>query len=58
MLSLSSIGWIRYQTTLSKLELKPGQEMTPEIALAMSKEITAQMMPFLRHRISSQRGQR
>ncbi len=56
MLSLSSIGWIRYQTTLSKLE--PGQEMTPEIALAMSKEITAQMMPFLRHRISSQRGQR
>jgi hypothetical protein len=31
--------------------------MTPEIALEMSKEITKQMMPFLRHRISS-RGRR
>jgi hypothetical protein len=40
---------------LSKIELKPGQEMTPEIALAMNKEITAQMMPFLLHRVSSQR---
>jgi hypothetical protein len=45
-----------YQTSLSKLELKPGQEMTPEIALSISKEITADMMPFLRHRLSSQRG--
>ncbi len=42
-----------YQTALSKLGLKPGQDMTPEIARAMSKEITAQMMPFLLHRISS-----
>jgi hypothetical protein len=41
------------QITLSKLDLKPGQDMTHEIALAMSKELTAQMMPFLLHRISS-----
>lgn len=46
-----------YETTLSKLKLKPGQDMTPEIALAMGKEIAAQMMPFLFHRISSQRRQ-
>lgn len=45
-----------YRTTLSKLGLKPGQDMTPEIALAMSREITTQMMPFLLHRIVSQRG--
>src|ERR1039458_4444551 len=44
-----------YSTTLSKLGLEPGQDMTPEIALAMSKEITSQMMPFLQHRISSPR---
>lgn len=45
-----------YRMTLSKLDLKPGQDMTPEIALAMSKEITAQMMPFLLHRLFT-RGQ-
>ncbi len=47
-----------YQTTLSKLGLMPGQDMTPEIALAMSKEITQQMMPFLQHRILTQRRRR
>jgi hypothetical protein len=46
-----------YSTTLSKLGLEPGQKMTSEIALEMSKEITKQMMPFLRHHISS-RGRR
>ena len=43
-----------YQTALSKLDLRPGQDMTSEIALAISKELTAQMMPFLLHRIFSQ----
>ena len=47
-----------YQTTLSKLHLKPGQDMTPDIALAMSKEITAQLMPFLEHNIFPRRGRR
>jgi hypothetical protein len=45
-----------YRTTLSKLSLRPGQDMTPEIARAMSQEITAQIMPFLQHRIFSHRG--
>lgn len=47
-----------YQSTLSKLELQPGQDMTPEVARAMSREITAQLLPFLIHRIMSQRGRR
>lgn len=47
-----------YQSTLSKLELQPGQDMTPEIARAMSREITAQLFPLLTHRIMSQRGRR
>jgi hypothetical protein len=47
-----------YQATLSKLDLKPGQDMTPDIALAMSREMTAQLMPFLLHRMSLQRRPR
>jgi HNH endonuclease len=52
------VARLAYQTTLSKLDLKPGQDMTPDIALAMSKEITAQMLPFLQHSILPHRGRR
>jgi hypothetical protein len=45
-----------YDDTLKKLGLEPGQEMTPEIAMAMSKEITSRVLPFLKHRISAQAG--
>lgn len=45
-----------YDDTLKTLGLEPGQEMTPEIAMAMSKEITNRMLPFLKHRISAQTG--
>ena len=30
--------------------------MTPEIALAMSQEITAQLVPLLKHRVVSERN--
>ena len=45
-----------YDDTLKTLGLEPGQEMTPEIAMAMSKEITSRVLPFLKHRISAQAG--
>lgn len=45
-----------YKETLETLKLEPGQEMTPEIAMAMSKEMTAKMLPFLKHRLSAQLG--
>jgi hypothetical protein len=47
-----------YGTTLFKLGLKPAQDMTREIALEMSQEIAAQMMPFLQHRFFSQQVRR
>jgi hypothetical protein len=40
--------------TLKTLGLEPGQPMTPEIAMAMSREITNRMLPFLKRRISAQ----
>lgn len=55
---LARVARQAYRTTLSKLGLQPGQDMTPEIALAMSREIKAQLMPFLQHRIVSQWGRR
>jgi hypothetical protein len=39
---------------LTTLGLEPGQPMTPEIAMAMSQEITKRMFPFLKHRLSAQ----
>ena len=44
-----------YRQALATLGLMPGQKMTQEIALALSQEITKQMMPFLQHRVASQR---
>jgi len=44
-----------YREALGTLGLTPGQEMTQEIALALSKEISRNMMPFLLHRAASQR---
>ena len=43
-----------WNSTLTTLGLEPGQPMTPEIALAMSQEISKQMFPFLKHRLSAQ----
>lgn len=45
-----------YETTLRKLNLKPGDPMTREIAEAMSQEITRQILPFMLHKISSGRA--
>jgi hypothetical protein len=42
-----------YDKAVEEFKLKPGQEITPEIAWAMSKQITADMLPFLRHRLSA-----
>ena len=42
--------------TLKTLGVEPGQPMTREIALAMSREITDRMLPFLLHRIATQSG--
>jgi len=45
-----------YRTTLSKLRLKPGQGMIPEIALSMSKEITGRndAVPSTPHLVTTQ----
>jgi hypothetical protein len=40
--------------TLKTLGLESGQPMTPEIAMAISQEITKRMFPFLKHRLSAQ----
>ena len=40
---------------LAKLGLSPGQEMTRDIAIALSQEIVSQMQPFLAHFISAHR---
>jgi hypothetical protein len=42
--------------TLKTLGVEPGQPMTREIAVAMSREITDRMLPFLLHRIATQTG--
>lgn len=40
---------------VAKLGLSPGQEMTPDIAIALSREIVLRMQPFLAHFISAHR---
>jgi hypothetical protein len=42
--------------TFKTLGVEPGQPMTREIAVAMSREITDRMLPFLLHRIATQTG--
>jgi hypothetical protein len=44
-----------YGNTLEKLGLETGQPMTQEIAVAMSREITREILPFMVHKISSGR---
>ncbi len=40
---------------LSKLGLFPGQRMTPEIAMALAREIVSRMQPFLSHFVTANR---
>ena len=44
-----------YKGAIATLGLTPGQEMTTEIAQALSREITKRMVPFLHHHIAPQR---
>jgi len=40
---------------LAKLGLSPGQRMTPEIAMALAREIVSGMQPFLSHVVTTNR---
>ena len=44
-----------YTEAISALGLVPGQDMTPDIALRLSEEVTKRLLPFLQHRVGTQR---
>jgi len=49
------VAKVAWTGAVAKLGLSPGQEMTAEIATALSREIVSRMQPFLAHLISARR---